>query len=80
MNPNDPGVQWLVITNWTLFAVTAICVLVAVYGIAVEVLRTVRRRAAAQGLADDHAMMMPELGLTMADGGERIADKKNKQR
>ena len=71
LNWSDPDVRWLVITNWTLFAVTMICVGVVLYGIAIEVLKRVRQHA-----HDDHTVMVPELGLTMADGGEKTSKKK----
>jgi hypothetical protein len=67
----DPEVRWLVITNWTLFAVTIICVAVVAYGVAVEILKRVRQ----PHTADDHAVLVPDLGLTMADGGEQAKNR-----
>lgn len=73
LNWSDPDVRWLVITNWTLFAVTLACVGIVAYGIAVELWKRLKQRSAAT--ADEHSMMLPDLGLTMADGGEKTSRK-----
>jgi hypothetical protein len=67
---NDPNTFWLNVTNIGLGVVTLICLAVVGYGVVQEVLVRVRKRRTIE--ADDHAMLVPELGLTMADGGERI--------
>jgi hypothetical protein len=67
---SDPNTFWLNVTNIGLGIITLICVAVVGYGVLQEVLIRVRKRQAIE--ADDHAMLVPELGLTMADGGERI--------
>jgi hypothetical protein len=71
LNWSDPETRWLVITNWTLFAVTLICVGVVLYGVGIEIVKRVRQRAA----GSEHVAVLPELGLTMADGGEKITRK-----
>ncbi len=71
---SDPEVRWLVVTNWTLFAVTIVCLAVIAYGVGVELLKRVRHQAT----ADDHAVLVPELGLTMADGGEKTTRNREK--
>jgi hypothetical protein len=65
---------WLNMTNAILGLITLACVLVLLFGVFQTVMDKVRARARSRGLFvyDDHAMMNPELGLTMADGGERI--------
>ena len=62
---NDPAVLWLVITNFAMGAVMLVCFLLLGGAI---VRQLMSRRA---HTADDHAFAVPELGLTMADGGER---------
>jgi hypothetical protein len=75
LNWSDPEVRWLIVTNWTLFAVTIICVAVVAYGVAVEVVKRVRQHST----ADDHAVLVPELGLTMADGGEKATGRNRRK-
>jgi hypothetical protein len=70
-NTNDPGVMWLVITNFAMGAVVLVCCLLLGGAIVRELLARVRNPATHPSLADDHAFQLPELGLTMADGGER---------
>ena len=67
--PDGPDTFWLNFTNIALGLVTLVCVIAIVAG----VVRELGHRFAHQGsLADDHAFHTPELGVTMADGGERI--------
>ena len=68
--PDGPDVFWLNFTNIALGLVTLACVIAIAGGVARELLLRRERRAAALG--DDHAFATPELGVTMADGGERI--------
>jgi hypothetical protein len=68
-----PDTFWLDFTNIALGLVTLACVLAIVAGVASEL----RQRLAARSRAveDDHAFATPELGLTMADGGERVDER-----
>jgi hypothetical protein len=66
--------MWLNITNGLLGLVVLICVMVVGGSVVQElVARYKTRRLLAQ---DDHMFSDPILGLTMADGGEKIEDKK----
>jgi hypothetical protein len=65
---------WLDFTNIALGLVTLVCVIVVVAGVVREL---GHRHLHAKKLADDHAFDTPELGLTMADGGERIDRKRS---
>ena len=65
----DPETFWLNVTNLGLGIVTLICCLILAAGIVQEVVVRIRARVAVN--ADDHAFALPNLGLTMADGGER---------
>ncbi len=67
---SDPNAFWLNVTNIALGFVTLICCIVVGYSVVREVSARVRKRKMAE--ADDHAFLTPELGLTMADGGERM--------
>lgn len=66
--------SWLTMTNAMLGIVTLVCVVVVVFGVFQTVMDKVRARARSRRVFvyDDHAMAVPELGLTMADGGEPI--------
>ena len=61
------------IVNALLGLATVVCILAVVWGIVSEVAARMRARVAA--FTDSHTFAMPELGLTMADGGEKV-DKK----
>jgi hypothetical protein len=87
VNWSDPQTLWLNLTNLALGVVTLACVLVVAYSVLLEVRERARRRAAAGagldqemrellGGFDDHALHLPQLGLTMADGGEKIEPEK----
>jgi hypothetical protein len=70
LNFGDPEVFWLNITNLSLGVITLICVLVVGFVVFQEIAAKVLQRAAISVQSDDHAYLIPELGLTMADGGE----------
>ena len=67
---DGPDLFWLNFTNIALGLVILLCVLLVLGGVAHELLHRWKRRAAAR--RDDHAFATPGLGVTMADGGERI--------
>lgn len=66
----NPETFWLNVTNIALGAVTLICLIVVGRAAIVELLARARKRATV--MADDHAFDIAGLGVTMADGGERI--------
>lgn len=81
--PVDREVMWLMVTNLALAAVVIICGVVVVGAVIHElVVRARRRRQYMREIErdmkslpvalDDHAFHDPDLGWTMADGGERI--------
>lgn len=67
-------VFWLNVTNLVLGVATLICLLVIGY----TTIREIRQRPKAhvteanREKADDHAFIIDGLGVTMADGGEKI--------
>lgn len=71
---SDPDTLWLNLTNIGLGVCVLICVGVAVVGIARDIYAKMQTRAAERDVFvyDSHAMMLPDLGLTMADGGEPV--------
>jgi hypothetical protein len=87
----NQDVAWLNAVNIALGVVVAICLAVLVLGILRDLQLRARKRASASagldgemsrmmGAADDHAFAVPNLGLTMADGGERLDKRKKKSR
>jgi hypothetical protein len=79
---NYDWVFWLNVTNIALGVVVVLAVLLLAYGIIWELVirhrkhsRTRNIDAEVQAMLHDefgHSMAVPELGLTMADGGERV--------
>ena len=80
---NDPSTYWLTITNVALGVVVLICCVAVAFGVLQEVAARHRKRAASSALDREvadlaaaytggHAFNLPELGLTMADGGEEL--------
>lgn len=61
------------IVNAALGIAVLICILAVVWGVVSEVAARLRARVSA--LADSHAFALPEVGLTMADGGEKVDGK-----
>ena len=83
---SDPSTYWLTVTNVVLGIVTLICCIAVGIGVLQE-LAARRRKAAslnqldrelADFMGDGHAFPLPNLGVTMADGGEE-APKKDKK-
>jgi hypothetical protein len=78
VNWNDPQTLWLNLTNLALGVMALVCVGAVAYNIATELLARRRRFAAmdhevnAMLASDSHALNTPELGWTMADGGEPV--------
>lgn len=63
----DSAVLWLNITNFAMAGAVVVCFVLLGGAIVRELLGRLRM----PHTADDHAFHVPELGLTMADGGER---------
>jgi hypothetical protein len=89
VNWSDPQTYWLNITNAALGVVVLLCVAAVAIGVLQELyarrkLRTnaldreVKDLVASYG--DKHAFDVPGLGLTMADGGEPVDPKKERDR
>jgi hypothetical protein len=73
---SDPQTFWLNLTNIGLGIVTLACVGFIVVAILRDVTAPAREKVHATGpLLDTHAFRVPELGMTMADGGEPLRRK-----
>lgn len=73
MQPTDTEILWL---NWTN-AGLGLATLAGIVALAWAAVRELRERAKVRVSAPDldpHAAFLPELGLTMADGGEKVDD------
>ncbi len=87
VNWSDPQTWWLNVTNAALGLVVIICLGAVAFGVFQEVTARLRRRAAVRDLDREvrelaasygggHALHVPGLGVTMADGGEPLDKKK----
>ena len=82
---SDPSTYWLTVMNAILGIVVLVCCIAVGIGIVQEVTARRRKRAALSTLDhevsdlvatyDSHAFQVPNLGLTMADGGEPSREK-----
>ena len=86
---SDPSTYWLTITNAALGVVVLICCIAVAIGVLQEVAAKRKKAAALSGIDrevndlvsafhDGHAFHHPQLGLTMADGGEELGKKEEK--
>jgi hypothetical protein len=75
----DPETFWLNVTNLALGLVTLAALLALGYAIGREVIERVRARATVPATEDAHSFLHPELGLTMADGGEPLKKEKGNE-
>jgi hypothetical protein len=86
---NDPSTYWLTFTNIALGVVTLVCCGAVALGIIQEIVARRRKAAAMSGIDrevadlvstynDGHVFQLPNLGVTMADGGEQTGKKETK--
>ena len=86
---SDPSTYWLTFTNAALGVVVLICCVAVAVGV-IQELAAKRKRAHAlsridrdvadlvASFHDGHSFQLPELGMTMADGGEPLKKKEEK--
>ena len=83
---SDPSTYWLTFTNVALGVVVLVCCFAVAIGGIQEIVAKRKKVSAMSQLdrevndlvnsyQDGHAFHLPELGLTMADGGEDIGKK-----
>ncbi len=77
-NFNDPNTFWLNVTNIVLGLVTLICCVAVGRGVYQDIRARLRKRVPLR--LDDHAFVISELGVTMADGGERLDKSPSKRK
>ncbi|MFB3902709.1 MAG: hypothetical protein ACE15E_04595 [Acidobacteriota bacterium] len=70
----DPRTVWLNVTNVILGLVTLVCLVLLARALIYEV--RVRRERKTRVSDADHVYAVEGLGLTMADGGEKVPSKK----
>jgi hypothetical protein len=71
---NESTTFWVNVTNIALGAATVICLFVIGYAAVKDVVVRFKKTAAAREKEDGHIIHVPELGLTMTDGGEKLYD------
>ena len=69
---SDPKMLWLNIANIALGILTLVCWVLVGYRLVQEVLERKRKSKNKPVTSDDHTFLVPGLGVTMADGGERV--------
>ena len=83
---SDPTTYWLTFTNAALGVVVLICCVAVAIGVVQEIVAKRKKASAMSNLdrevtdlvnsyQDGHAFHLPELGVTMADGGEELGKK-----
>uniref|UniRef100_Q02C00 Uncharacterized protein n=1 Tax=Solibacter usitatus (strain Ellin6076) TaxID=234267 RepID=Q02C00_SOLUE len=83
---SDPSTYWLTFTNAALGVVVLVCCIAVAIGVIQEIVAKRKKVSAMSKLdrevndlvnsyQDGHAFHLPELGMTMADGGEDIGKK-----
>ena len=86
---SDPSTYWLNVTNIALGVVVLICCIAVGIGVLQELAAKRKKHAALSALDtevadlvnsfnDGHAFNLPQLGLTMADGGEELKKKEER--
>jgi hypothetical protein len=73
-DPSDTEMFWLNVTNISLGLVTLVCI-AAVVAVTVRELAMRRSRVRIPVSSDDHAFALADLGITMADGGEKVDER-----
>ena len=81
MQPTDTEILWLNLTNAGLGLATLAGIAVLAWAALREVAERAKGHVTVRGL-DPHSVYVPELGLTMADGGEKVEedDEKDEQK
>jgi hypothetical protein len=78
LNSFESELLWLNVTNIALGSVVLLCMIVIGGAVLVELRARKRRKAVLS--AEPHALFTPELGLTMADGGEPVTPAKPRRK
>ncbi len=65
---------WVNLTNIALGLATIICLAIVFYAAGKEIFNRLKKTSKAKTQEDPHVLDVPELGLTMTDGGEKLYD------
>ena len=71
---SNPETYWLNVINIVLGLVTLVCVIAVSSTVVRELLQRVRQRVPVFARHDEHTFVLSDLGITMADGGEKVID------
>jgi hypothetical protein len=77
MQPTDSEILWFNLTNVGLGLATLAGIAVLAWSAVRELAERAKSRVPTRDL-DPHAAFIPELGLTMADGGEKVDEDEEK--
>ncbi len=77
---DDPETLWLSVTNIVLGIVVLIALLAVAFAVVREVRDRKRGKSLSSGEEPGNTLYVSELGLTMADGGQRMKEKKKRKR
>ena len=77
---NDPEMLWLNATNIALGVVTIVCLFVVVRALYTEIRVRKQKEAGVRREEAGHKLYVSELGLTMADGGEKVKARRRGKR
>jgi len=72
----DPETYWLNATNVVLGIVTLVCVIAVSSTVLRELLQRARQHVPVFAPRDEHTFVLSDLGITMADGGEKVVDER----
>ena len=72
--------SWLTVTNIALGVVTLAALVAVARTVVLEIADRVRAKERVPVWQDDHAFVLSNLGITMADGGEPIDEQKLAQK
>jgi hypothetical protein len=87
---SDPSTYWLTVTNAALGVIVLICCAAVAIGVFQEIAAKRKRVSATSKIdrevsdlvasfQDGHAFHLPQLGVTMADGGEQCGKKEEEK-
>jgi hypothetical protein len=68
----DPNTFWLNVTNVALGIGALVCCIIVGYGVVQEIRKRTSEYKINHVKTDDQRLFLTNLGITMADGGERI--------
>ena len=80
MQPTDSQILWLNLTNAGLGLATLAGIAALAWAVVRELGERARSRVPSREALDPHIAFVPGLGVTMADGGEKVDEDKEKEK